>query len=116
MKVTTPADSILVKPVAKRMPPAAGKGRKPGCKNKIPTELKKMILGALENAGGEAYLEEQAHKNPVAFLALIGKILPGQLHHSGEIKDKMTRQFVFRIYKPGEPFPVLEAGEEDSDE
>jgi len=108
MKVKTPADSILVKPAVKRMPPAAGKGRKPGSKNKIPATLKEMILGALENAGGEAYLEEQAHKNPVAFLGLLAKILPSQLNHSGEVNGKMTTRFTFRIHKPGKDENMLD--------
>jgi len=29
-----------------------------------------MILGALDDAGGQAYLAEQAHQNPVACLTL----------------------------------------------
>jgi MFS family permease len=37
------------------------------------------ILGALSAAGGQAYLEQQAEKNPVAFMALIGKVLRLQL-------------------------------------
>jgi hypothetical protein len=35
-----------------------------------------MILGALDDAGGQDYLAEQAHKNPAAFMALLGKVLP----------------------------------------
>lgn len=35
-----------------------------------------MILGALDDAGGQAYLARQADENPGAFLALVGKILP----------------------------------------
>ena len=59
------------------LPPAAGKGRKPGSKNKITAELKDMILQALDEAGGVAYLVEQAKKdNASPFLALVGKVLP----------------------------------------
>ena len=57
----------------------AGKGRKPGSQNKVPKALKEMILGALDRAGGEDYLLQQAHDNPTTFLALIGKILPSEL-------------------------------------
>jgi hypothetical protein len=35
-----------------------------------------MILGALDDAGGQDYLVEQARENPVAFMTLIGKVLP----------------------------------------
>ena len=38
-----------------------------------------MILGALEDAGGRAYLLEQARQNPSAFLALLGRLLPKPL-------------------------------------
>lgn len=43
-----------------------------------------MILGALDKAGGEAYLEKQAKENPTAFLTLIGKVLPTQLTGEGD--------------------------------
>lgn len=58
------------------MPPAAGKGRPRGSRNKIPQELKAMILAALDDAGGKKYLAQQAIENPTAFLSLVGKILP----------------------------------------
>jgi len=35
-----------------------------------------MILGALDDAGGRGYLAIQAKSNPVAFLTLLGKVLP----------------------------------------
>ena len=38
-----------------------------------------MIIGALHNVGGSAYLEQQAIKSPGAFLTLIGKVLPTQI-------------------------------------
>jgi hypothetical protein len=60
-------------------PPAAGRGRPKGAQNKVSGELKGMILGALDKSGGEQYLVEQASKNPVAFMALLGKVLPLQL-------------------------------------
>jgi hypothetical protein len=56
--------------------PAAGKGRPRGARNKISRELKEMILAALDKAGGEQYFVEQDSKNPVAFMTLLGKVLP----------------------------------------
>ena len=44
--------------------------------NKINAELKEMILGALDEAGGQAYLVKQALENPTPFLTLLGKVLP----------------------------------------
>jgi hypothetical protein len=57
-------------------PPNAGKGRPKGATNTMTRSLREMILGALDEAGGQAYLAEQAQKNPAAFLALLGKVLP----------------------------------------
>jgi hypothetical protein len=45
--------------------------------------LKDMILSALDKAGGEEYLVEQAHKNPAAFMSLIAGVLPLQVAGGG---------------------------------
>lgn len=59
-------------------------GRKRGIsKNKLTTALKDCILGALSDVGGRAYLAEQAAKNPTAFMALIGRVLPLQVKDGG---------------------------------
>ena len=57
----------------------AGMGRPKGVPNKATKALKEMILGALDQAGGEQYLLEQAQANPVAFMTLIGKVLPSEI-------------------------------------
>tara|TARA_S200002703_G_scaffold159731_1_gene174394 strand:+ start:2075 stop:2365 length:291 start_codon:yes stop_codon:yes gene_type:complete len=73
--------------IVKNKPPAAGKGRPKGAKNKNSKLLKDAILEAAELAGGKrgmvAYLEIQAEKNPTAFMALMGKVLPLQVTGSG---------------------------------
>lgn len=51
-------------------------GRVAGTPNKLTKVLKDMILGALDDVGGQKYLMRQAKDNPVAFLALIGRVLP----------------------------------------
>jgi len=48
-----------------------------------------MILGALDKAGGEAYLLRQANENPTAFLVLLGKVLPHQI--GGPIDIRATK-------------------------
>jgi hypothetical protein len=61
-------------------------GRKPGTPNKLTAELKDMILEASRLAGNHtggdggtiAYLHQQAMANPVAFMTLLGKVLPMQ--------------------------------------
>src|SRR4051794_21832593 len=64
---------------------AAPKGTRPpggsrkGVPNKISADVRAMILAALERAGGEDYLLEQATANPRAFLSLLGRILPTQV-------------------------------------
>lgn len=56
-----------------------GAGRPKGSPNRTTTQVKDMILEALDGAGGVDYLQEQARDNPTAFLTLVGKVLPLQL-------------------------------------
>lgn len=51
-------------------------GRRKGTPNKVSGDIKSMVLGALSAKGGQKYLEEQADLNPVAFMGLVGKVLP----------------------------------------
>lgn len=62
----------------------SGKGRPKGVKNKFTMAVKEMILTALDRAGGVEYLVEQSKENPVAFMGLVGKVLPMQLAGSGD--------------------------------
>lgn len=82
-------------PAAKgTMPPAAGKGRKPGSKNKTTALLKDAVLEAATLAGGReglvGYLKEQAEENPGPFLALLGKVLPVQV--DGTLKHTVSAE------------------------
>jgi hypothetical protein len=72
-------------------------GRKAGTPNKIPAALKDMILQALANVGGAAYLQDQAIKNPNAFLSLIGRVLPLQVKQGGD--DPKVPVKVTHIYQ-----------------
>ena len=56
-----------------------GKGRRKGSQNKNTQEIKSMILAALDNVGGVDYFVTQAKENPVAFMTLIGRILPKEI-------------------------------------
>ena len=60
-------------------PPAAGKGRPKGARNKLTRDVKEMILGALSDVGGQKWLVKQATLNPTAFMGLLGKIIPTQM-------------------------------------
>jgi predicted aconitase with swiveling domain len=54
-------------------------GRVKGTPNRITSSVKEMILTALDKKGGVNYLVQQADENPVAFMALVGKVLPLQV-------------------------------------
>jgi len=71
----------------------ANSGRKAGQQTKYPTELKEMILEALHRAGGQGeygeaggvvYLRNQAVDNPVAFMSLLGRVLPMTVMGTGK--------------------------------
>ena len=74
-----------------------GKGRRKGSQNKNTQEIKSMILAALDNVGGVEYFITQAKENPVAFMTLIGRILPkeivGEVNGSVQIAS-ITRTIV----------------------
>jgi hypothetical protein len=57
----------------------SGQGRPKGVPNKLTSDVKAMILAALDKAGGVDYLVAQSEKNPSAFMTLVGKVLPLQM-------------------------------------
>lgn len=54
-------------------------GKRGPCK--VTTDVKAMILKALNDAGGDAYLLERAKdpKTASAFMALVGRVLPKEI-------------------------------------
>jgi hypothetical protein len=62
----------------------AGLGRPKGVPNKITGSMKEMILEAFEKAGGAEWLAKQADENPVAFMGLLGKLLPSDIALSAQ--------------------------------
>lgn len=102
-------------------PPNAGKGRPKGARNKVTKNLREMVLGALDDVGGQDYLAEQAQTNPVAFMALLGKVLPPE-PRSEPIPPVITLRLGDRDIRPPEmkdvtpetellPLPVLDREE-----
>jgi hypothetical protein len=88
-------------------------GRQRGTPNKLTGDVRAMILGALEDAGGRAYLTHQAHQNPTAFLSLIGKVLPLQV--AGDNSGRLQVEFSWK----GDPEPATingHAAEAEPDE
>lgn len=65
-------------------------GRQKGTPNRVSADVKSMVLQAFEMVGGSKYLVQQSIDNPVAFMGLIGKVLPKQveatIEHSADIK------------------------------
>ena len=76
----------------KGRPRPEGAGRQKGSTNKVTSDIKKLILGALNDVGGQAYLAEQATLNPGPFMALIGKVIPKDVNTemSGGITIQVT--------------------------
>ena len=62
----------------KGQPKTGGRGK--GIPNKVNSDLKGMILTALSEVGGVDYLKKQATENPTAFIGLVGKVLPKEVH------------------------------------
>lgn len=46
--------------------------------------VKSMVVSALDGVGGIEYLKTQAKENPTAFLSLIGKVIPSEVHGPGD--------------------------------
>lgn len=90
-------------------PPAAGKGRPKGSKNKYSAEIKKALRNALDSAhpeGMEGYFVQQAQENPQSFLSLVGKLLPSEIDHGGEVGVReVTRRIIEGPVHDAAPLP-----------
>ena len=61
-----------------------------------------MVIQALDQAGGVDYLAAQAEKNPAAFMALLGKVLPMQV--TGDNHAPLIIKWInYADVEPGEP-------------
>ena len=54
-------------------------GRQRGTPNKTTKALRDMVLGALDDVGGQQYLAQMSREQPAAFMTLLGKVLPTTL-------------------------------------
>lgn len=81
----------------------SGPGRPKGTPNKATKELKDMILGALDNAGGVTYLEKCANdpKTASAFLTLVGKVLPMTVQGAGPNGEHVIQAIERRVIDAG---------------
>ena len=48
-------------------------GRQVGTANRLTRNVREMVLGALADVGGQAYLAQQAQQNPTAFMIGIAR-------------------------------------------
>lgn len=78
-------------------------GRQKGVPNKINRDLKEMILGALDKAGGVDYLVRQAGDKPAAFLALVGRVLPMTV--AGDPDNPLLTGITVTLVQPEHPDP-----------
>tara|TARA_R110000868_G_scaffold160430_2_gene390051 strand:- start:15819 stop:16109 length:291 start_codon:yes stop_codon:yes gene_type:complete len=76
-------------------------GSRKGVPNKVTADLKDMILGALDAAGGVQYLTERAAdpKTAGAFLTLVGKTLPMTVKGPGENGEHIFQKIVVEVVK-----------------
>lgn len=73
-----------------------GGGSRKGVPNKATADIKAMINNALHLVGGEDYLVRQADENPVAFMGLIGKILPKQVDLDANVNGNLNISKIVR--------------------
>ncbi|WP_342628185.1 hypothetical protein AAC691_19685 [Nguyenibacter vanlangensis] len=90
-------------------------GSRKGIPNKATAALKGMVLGALDELGGQAWLVEQARRDPALFMALLHKMLPayavaaadtGPVLRLEEMTDEQLHALA-GVPMPGEP-PIIE--------
>ena len=72
-------------------------GRHKGVPNKFNADLRNMILTALSAHGGAKYLIKQADKNPIAFMSLLGRILPTTVQTDPNAPLQMQTEITFRV-------------------
>ena len=80
-----------------------GPGRPKGMLNANTKALKDMILGALDQAGGQDYLARQAEENPGPFMTLVGKCLPKDMNVTGADGAPFEVRVIKRVIVDPEP-------------
>lgn len=101
--MTSPSKQVNA--AAKRLPPAAGKGRVKGSLNKTTKTAKEAIAFAAEGLGGANRLIAWAQEDPLnerAFWSSIyPKLLPLQVQGPGENGEHLFQAIERRIVKAG---------------
>ena len=96
-------------------------GRRRGAENKLSREVRELIRQALDEVGGIEYLKWAARKKPVAFMALLGRLVPSEIRAHLEQKNQVTLRLVDytgghlrrpSVIERGKPTEALEDGAE----
>ena len=77
----------IVGSVEKRLPPNAGKGRKPGSVNKTTAAVKEALMTAFDDIGGIDALAVWAKENQDKFYPIWAKLLPQEIKGELEINN-----------------------------
>lgn len=72
---------------------AGNPGKPRGATNKITRDVREMVMKALDEVGGVAYLKAQAKKNPEAFLRLVGRCMPKDVRLSVPLDGDIQIRF-----------------------
>jgi hypothetical protein len=72
-------DTKQLPAVAKRKPPAAGRGRKKGEQNKLTKSVKEAFMYAAQAIGGPEALAEWAVENRTEFYKLYARLIPTEV-------------------------------------
>jgi hypothetical protein len=78
-----------------------GRGRPKGSLNRETADIKAMVVGALNDVGGRKYLAARALDCPVAFMGLLGRILPLQV--TGKDGEGLAIDFRWAEQAPSPP-------------
>jgi hypothetical protein len=76
-------------------------GRRKGTPNRLPGEVREMVLKALDKVGGADYLAQQAQENPSAFMSLISKCLPRAVSVGGPTSIRVVTGIDPDLGEPG---------------
>ena len=74
-----------------------GKGRPKGAVNKISKPVKDMLLGALDDVGGQEYFKTLALENPTAFASLIKHITPQETKTVEDNQNTIAKTVLFKV-------------------
>ena len=77
-------------------------GRRRGAVNKLNQEIRELIRQALDEEGGAEYLRWAAREHPVAFLSLLGRLVPAEIRGALEIVPVVSiRDYTGREHERG---------------